>query len=78
MKNYSYNVFWNEDDKGYIATCLEIPEQSAFAETPEEALAELKVALQSAIEICEAEGLPVPEPRLQPEYSGQFRTQQRL
>lgn len=74
MKNYSYSVFWNEGDGGYIGTCLEFPEQSAFGETPEEALAELKIALQLAIEVCEAEGIPVPEPRVQLGYSGQFRT----
>jgi predicted RNase H-like HicB family nuclease len=57
VKNHSYIVFWNEGDRGYIATCLEFLEQSAFGETPEEALAELKIALQSAVEVCEAEGI---------------------
>jgi predicted RNase H-like HicB family nuclease len=63
MANYSYQVFWSEADEGYIAICPEFPNLSAFGETAEEALAELKVALELAIETYREEGWPLPEPK---------------
>lgn len=73
MENYGYRVFWSEQDRGYIAVCPEFPDLSAFGETAEEALAEMKIALELAIETYEDEGWPLPEPRARPSYSGQFR-----
>jgi|GEM_PF-921579 len=73
MNNYSFNVFWSEEDEAYIATCPEFPRISAFGDTAEQALAEMQVALEMAIETYQEEGWPLPRPRTQPEYSGQFR-----
>jgi predicted RNase H-like HicB family nuclease len=73
MKNYSFKVFWSEEDKGYIAVCPEFPGISAFGDTPEQALAEVKIPLEMAIETYEEEGWSLPEPRIHTEHSGQFR-----
>jgi antitoxin HicB len=71
--SYSFNVFWSEEDGSYIAVCPEFPILSAFGETAEQALAELKVALDLAIETYQEEGWTLPEPIARHVYSGQFR-----
>jgi SOS-response transcriptional repressor LexA len=60
--NYSFNVFWSEEDEAYIAVCPEFPGLSAFGETAEQALAEIEVALDMAIETYQEEGWTLPEP----------------
>lgn len=38
MQDYHINVFYSNDDKGYIADIPDMEACSAFGETPEEAL----------------------------------------
>ncbi len=38
--------FYSEEDEGYIAVVSELPGCSAFGETEEEALKEIKVAIE--------------------------------
>lgn len=73
MKNYQFNLTWSEEDDSYIATCPEFYGLSAFGDTPEEALAEAKIALELFIESYEADKIPLPEPNIVKEYSGQIR-----
>lgn len=40
LGRYELEVFWSEEDGGYIATCPDIPGLSAFGETEEAALQE--------------------------------------
>jgi|GEM_PF-709861 len=70
---YSFNLRYSEDDEGYIAVSPEFPGLSAFGETPEEAIAEAKVALVLFIETYQEENKPLPEPNVAKEYSGQIR-----
>ena len=73
MDKYSINIFWSDEDNGYIAVTPEFPGLSAFGNTPEEAVAEARVALKLFIETHEDEGLPLPEPQIAQQYSGQIR-----
>jgi predicted RNase H-like HicB family nuclease len=73
MPNYSFNVFWSEPDRSYIAICPEFESLSAFGNTPDEALAEMRTVLEMAIETYQEKGWPLPEPKAHPEYSGQLR-----
>lgn len=73
MNKYSFNILWSEEDGGYVATCPAFPGLSALGETEEEALAEAKVALGLFIKTCKEKGIPLPEPEVAQEYSGQFR-----
>lgn len=73
MKKYSINVFWSAEDEAYISTSPEFPRLSSFGDTPEEAVAEMQVALELAVETYEKNDWPLPEPRTPNEYSGQFR-----
>jgi len=43
---YAIEIFYSEEDDGYIAIVLELPGCSAFGETPEEALKEVKIAIE--------------------------------
>ena len=63
MKDYHINIFYSDEDGGYIADIPDLQHCSAFGETPEEALAQALVARQVWLEAARAEGRPVPAPR---------------
>ncbi len=44
MKDYHINIFYSEEDEGYIADIPDLKFCSAFGGTPEEALKELQIA----------------------------------
>jgi predicted RNase H-like HicB family nuclease len=54
--------FYSDEDKGFIAAVPELPGCSAFGETEEEALAEVKVAIGLWLETAREEGREIPEP----------------
>lgn len=65
LKKYKIEIFYSEEDNGYIAIVSNVPEfefMSAFGETPEKALKEIYVALKLAIETRLEDGDPIPEP----------------
>jgi len=66
MKDYHINIFYSEEDEGYIADIPDLKFCSAFGDTPEEALREVQVAKAAWIEAARAEGIPVPPPRYRP------------
>ncbi len=51
MNNYAIEIFYSEEDEGYIAVAPELPECSAFGETQEDALKEIKIAIKLLFEI---------------------------
>ena len=59
---YLVEVFWSDEDEGYVAVVPDLPGCSAFGATPEEAVHEIKDAVAAWIEACQAAGEPVPEP----------------
>lgn len=73
MNKYSFNIAWSEEDEEFVATCPAFPGLSALGETEEEALTEAKVALRLFIKTCEEKSIPLPEPQIIQQYSGQFR-----
>lgn len=66
MKDYHVNLFYSEDDEGYIADIPDLKSCSAFGETPEEALREVLEAKKAWLEAAVANGKVVPEPRFRP------------
>ncbi|NNC91078.1 MAG: type II toxin-antitoxin system HicB family antitoxin, partial [Acidimicrobiia bacterium] len=44
MNDYSINVFFSEEDNGWIAVIPDLPGCSAYGDTPEQALAEVGIA----------------------------------
>jgi len=61
MKDYHINIFYSEEDEGYIADIPDLKYCSAFGDTPEEALREVLLAKSAWLEAAHAEGKPVPQ-----------------
>ena len=51
MDRYSVNIFYSEEDEGYIADIPDLRFCSAFGETPAEALAEVQKAKEAWLEV---------------------------
>ena len=66
MKDYHINIFYSEEDGGYIADIPDLEVCSAFGETPDEALREVLVAKAAWIEAAREEGKPLPPPKYRP------------
>ena len=65
MKKFQYypiEIFYSEEDEGYIAVIPELPGCSAFGETEEEALEEVKTAMELWLETAKKEGRKIPQP----------------
>ncbi len=63
MSDYHINIFWSDDDGGYIADIPDLEACSAFGATAEEALAEVNKAREAWLEVARNEGKPIPSPR---------------
>ena len=59
---YSIEIFYSDEDQGYVALAPELPGCSAFGETEEEALREIKIAIDLWLEAAEKEGREIPQP----------------
>lgn len=66
MKDYHINLFYSDDDEGYIADVPDLQHCSAFGSTPEEALREVLKAKEAWLEAARANGKPIPTPRYRP------------
>jgi predicted RNase H-like HicB family nuclease len=66
MKDYHANIFYSEEDEGYIADIPDLKACSAFGETPSEALAEVLKAKESWLASAETNGKPIPPPEYRP------------
>ena len=66
MTDYHINVFYSDEDGGYIADIPDLDACSAFGATPEEALAEVEKAKEAWLEAAREAGKPIPEPRYRP------------
>lgn len=73
MPQYRIEVFYSEEDGGYIAHLLEFPSLSAFGRTEERAIRELKRATNAWLNVLAGEGKKPPEPIAAKEFSGEFR-----
>lgn len=66
MKDYHINIFYSDEDEGYIADIPDLDSCCAFGETPEVALAELEKAKDAWLETARELGKPVPPPTYRP------------
>ena len=69
MKDYHINIFYSEEDGGYIADIPDLEACSAFGDTAEEALREVQLAKQAWLEAARSAGKPIPQPRYRPAIS---------
>lgn len=66
MKDYHINIFYSDEDEGYIADIPDLSHCSAFGKTPVEALSEALKAKNAWIESARDNEKPIPEPRYRP------------
>jgi predicted RNase H-like HicB family nuclease len=66
VKDYHINIFYSEEDGGYIADIPDLRACSAFGETAEAALKEVEIAKTAWLEAARQAGKPIPQPRYRP------------
>lgn len=66
VKGYHINVFFSDEDEGYIADIPDLEYCSAFGDTPDEALREVRLAQTAWLEAARDRGNPIPAPKDQP------------
>ncbi len=66
MSDYHINIFYSEDDGGYIADIPDLKSCSAFGATPEEAVHEVLIAKKAWLETARKHRKPIPKPRYRP------------
>ena len=66
MSDYHINVFFSDDDEGYIADIPDLPSCSAFGATPQDAVAEVLRARDAWLDAARETGREVPPPRYRP------------
>jgi len=69
---YAIVVAYSNEDKGYIATVPELPGCSAFGDTEEEAIKEVKVAASLWLSAAKKAGRKVPQPIVEKKFKGRF------
>jgi predicted RNase H-like HicB family nuclease len=66
VKDYHINIFFSDEDGGYIADIPDLEACSAFGTSAEEALAEVERAKSAWIAAARDAGREIPEPRYRP------------
>jgi predicted RNase H-like HicB family nuclease len=66
VNHYHINVFYSDDDRGWIADIPDLVYCSAFGETAEEALKQVLVAKEAWIQSAAEAGKPIPQPTYRP------------
>jgi antitoxin HicB len=75
MTRYPLEIFWSEEDKGFIAEVRDLPGCSAWGATEEKAAREAQNAIAAWLEAAQAAGRKIPAPSVaEPvaRYSGKF------
>jgi antitoxin HicB len=63
---YLLEVFWSDEDDGYIAIAPDLPGCCAFGDTPIEAIEEMSDAISAWMQAWTAMGRKPPEPTSKP------------
>lgn len=66
MKDYHINIFYSDEDGGYVADIPDLEACSAFGTTAEKALKQVEIAKAAWLEAARSEGKPIPPPRYRP------------
>jgi predicted RNase H-like HicB family nuclease len=61
-ETYSIIIFWSEEDEAFFAKVTELPGCMAHGETREEAMQEIKIAIENWLETANALGREIPKP----------------
>jgi len=66
MKDYHINIFYSDDDEGYIADIPDLKNCSAFGTTPNEALQQVLIAQKLWLEEAKNANIDIPRPLYRP------------
>jgi predicted RNase H-like HicB family nuclease len=66
MKDYHINIFYSDEDEGYIADIPDLKNCNAFGKTPNDALREVLIAQKLWLDEAQNSNLLIPEPRYRP------------
>ena len=66
MNDYHINLFWSDEDGSWVADVPDLKHCSAFGDTSEAAVREVRIAEEAWLEAAREAGEPVPEPRYRP------------
>lgn len=66
MKDYHINIFYSEEDGGYIADIPDLRYCSAFGKTADEALKQALKAKEAWLKSARKNKKPIPRPRYRP------------
>ena len=66
MSDYHINLFYSDDDGGYVADIPDLDACSAFGASPKAALAEVERAKEAWLASAREAGRSIPEPRYRP------------
>ena len=66
MKDYHINIFYSDEDEGYIADIPDLAYCSAFGKTPDDALREVQRAKAAWISAAKSANKRIPRPRYRP------------
>jgi len=66
MNYYHINIFYNQEDEGFIANIPDLKNCSAFGETSQEALNQVLIAQELWLEEAQASNMEIPAPKYKP------------
>jgi len=72
FEKYTYRVTWSEEDEEFVGLCSEFPSLSWLAETSEETLKGIHLAVKGCLEDMLENGEEIPTPISSRSYSGKF------
>jgi predicted RNase H-like HicB family nuclease len=68
MMHYAIIAVWSDEDGVWVADVPDLKSCSAFGDTPEEAVAEVRVAMEAWLAAAREAGHPIPEARCRPHH----------
>jgi predicted RNase H-like HicB family nuclease len=68
MNRYAIVIFWSDEDEAWVADVPDLKSCSAFGDTPEAAVAEVRVAMEAWLAAAGEAGKPIPPPQFQPHH----------
>ncbi|HXW27060.1 MAG TPA: type II toxin-antitoxin system HicB family antitoxin [Xanthobacteraceae bacterium] len=68
MNRYAIVVFWSDEDEAWVADGPDLKSCSAFGDTPEAAVAEVRIAMEAWLAAARETGKPIPPPQFQPHH----------
>ena len=69
---YPVKLFYSDEDKGFVATTPDLPGCSAFGDTEEGVIREIKIAQELWLETARSENRHIPKPTSDTGYSGRI------